>query len=288
MVVQSYNSSKTRTFCWGRVSSSDKLSQIRCQSCPIAEPQRNPLRSLGQLSYLKFLDDLLHTGEVRLESELVPTEDELSRGTELLVDFERTWRMDLPSNVPPYSPAAGTWAAKMLFRAAQLLMFRDIPATEVERSFTDPPPPDDQSLESHYSVDLTFRFLPDLTNFSQAVATDDPLSIQLQRWCHQWPISSVGVRAWKNQHAESNQTNADASTSDASEDDCQLNLTGFIDDPCLLQIYVDRILSRKDRSRINHPKIINEIKRIAGAHPDLTASLGPLLTLEKETNEEPN
>ena len=158
--------------------------------------------SFNPLSYLKFLDDLLHLGEVKLESEMAPTDDERCQANELLTDFELTWRMDLPTTLPAYSPKAGNWAATMFFRAAQLLMFRDIPEEEVKRSLSEATPPDDQSPENHYSVDLVFRFLPDLANYSQSLAADDPLSCQLQRWCRQWPMSSVGVRSWRSPSAD--------------------------------------------------------------------------------------
>lgn len=219
------------------------------------------------MSYTKFLSDLLLTGQVKIDSHSAPTPDEKSQASEWLADFERTWRLNQPGSPPPFSVVAATWAAESFFRAAQLLMFRDLPAEEVNRSLTNVPAPDDQLPENHYSVDLVFRFLPDLANFSQAIASDDPLTVQLRQWCCQWPLSSVGFKPWTDnvlelQASQNPQANVSQDTA------TQLNVDAFIGNPCLRIMYVDRILQRQDRSRFDHPSVVDEIKRVVGAYPD--------------------
>ncbi len=225
------------------------------------------------MCYTKFLSDLLYTGQVRIVSHLAPTSGERSQASDLLVDFERTWRLGQPDTPPPFSVVAGSWAAEAFFRAAQLLMFRDLPAAEVNRSLTNIPAPDDQLPENHYSVDLVFRFLPDLANFSQAIACDDPLTVQLRQWCYQWPLSSVGFKPWKDSTLEidesQNQQARDSQNFMLQDATARLNVDAFVKNLCLRTVYIDRILERKDHTRFGHPSVVDQVKQVAGAYPNL-------------------
>jgi hypothetical protein len=210
------------------------------------------------MSYPKFLDKLLHSGEVRLTDAIAPTDTELQRGSLLLAAFEKTWRLELPGTAPAFSPVVASWAAASFFRAVQLLLFRDLPADEICSSFESACPPCDP-VDKHYSVDMIFRFLPDLWKFSQAAAEQDPLSLQLKDWCIQWPLSSVGAQ------------NILTAQNDSAE--FRFEIDEFADNDCLMQVYIDRIVSHADASRMNDQRVIKRLHQSAGMYPELTGKL---------------
>ena len=47
------------------------------------------------------------------------------------------------------------------------------------------------AADVHYSVDLVFRFLPDLLKFARSSSDQDPLLEYIVRWLHEWPLSCV-------------------------------------------------------------------------------------------------
>jgi hypothetical protein len=115
----------------------------------------------------------------------------------------------------------------------------------------------------HYSVDLTFRFLPDLTKQVRAVASDDPLAVELLRWAEHWPLSSVGVDG------------LDTQAVDAA-------LPAIVADDCLLRLYVDRVIDRRDHARLHHPAVRQAVAAALGVHDDLAPHLAKTLRQPEE------
>src|SRR5262249_8722193 len=101
-----------------------------------------------------------------------------------------------------------------------------------------------------YSVDLTYRFLPDVLRLARAASPNDPLVEILRGWGRDWPLSSVGI-------ANLN----------------QLDPTSFISDRCLRQLYVDRILREDDVSRLDDPKTRQAVLAAIGKHSKLSPKL---------------
>lgn len=199
-----------------------------------------------------FVAELFERGQVRVGQDAAPDRDELERTHELLAEFERTYRLDLPGDPPALSLSAAVWGAAMLHRACQLLVFRDIPAEAVELDLSakcsEPANP-----ATHYAVDLTFRFLPDLVKMARVASRDDPLVERLMQWAREWPLSSVGI--------------ADVGPVKIGE---------FADDPCLLAMYVDRIITRRDKSRLDDDRVREAVRAALGAFTDLAPELVPM------------
>lgn len=183
-----------------------------------------------------------------------------------LLAFERDRRDDLPATPPAVELEAARYGALMLYRACQFLVFRDVdPETiqhELSREITG-----SLSPSSHYSVDLTLRYLPDVVRLACGASEEDPLVTELIRLSGQWPLSAVGISG--------------AEAGDA---------TAIVSDPCLLRLYVDRIIARQDLGRLNDEQVRAAAAQAIGAFPQLapavSAALGVpdnLRNLQEET-----
>ena len=102
-------------------------------------------------------------------------------------------------------------------------------------------PPTDNGPAVQYSVDVMMRFLPDLIRHASAVPREDPLMVTLYGWAADWPLSSVGVPLDRPVDAAA--------------------VESIVSDRALLTLYVDRIVARKDLSRLSHPSVVEAIRR---------------------------
>ncbi len=196
-----------------------------------------------------FVSELLEHGHVRVAADDDPDGDERERVAERLTAFDRGYRLDLPYAPPPLAKPAALWAATMLHRACQLLVFRDLPVEAVESGLAEPCPMP-ANPATPYSVDLTFRFLPDLVKIARLASREDPLVERLLEWCRDWPLSSVGI-----------------------EGVGPVNVDGFAGDRCLLGMYVDRIIARRDKSRLDDERVREAVGAAIGAFDELAPEL---------------
>src|SRR5262249_41077153 len=98
-----------------------------------------------------------------------------------------------------------------------------------------------------------------LARFAHSAAENDPLVGHLKKLGREWPLSSVGMPAIKD-------TEVDA----------------FADDPCLLRLYVDRILSARDVSRLADPRVRDGVREALGLHTDLSPALAEALKQQEQ------
>lgn len=201
------------------------------------------------MRYSEFLAALFEDGRVSVP-ELAPLDEtELSAGDAFLADFEHVYRSEMPLGIPEFVASAGRWAATRFYQACQCAVFRDIDAEVVGTLLSDPPPAP-RSAEVHYSVDLTFRFLPDLATFVGTAAAKDPLLDVLKRWAAEWPLSSVGMR------------------------DIHGIETGVIvRSSALTRVYVDRVISRGDTSRLSDVAVRDAVNASLGLYPELAEGM---------------
>jgi hypothetical protein len=211
----------------------------------------------------QFLDRLFEEGRVMVSAPEPVQADELRAAESTLAALEAVYRLDLPGDAPPVTLAAGRWAAVSLFHACQFVAFRNadeemiaaalggsIGFQPVERSIGFQPVETDSSkmlvlqaeaASLHYSVDLTFRFLPDLMRLARSDAENDPLLGCIRQWAIAWPLSSVGI-----------------------PDVTPGSIEPIVHHPCLLNIYCDRIIARKDRTRLGDPRIDAVVQQAVG------------------------
>jgi hypothetical protein len=203
-----------------------------------------------------FLRDLFDDGRVVVPApEGDEGDGELAAAGAALDAFEHEWRLEFPGMAPVWRRDVALHGARLLYRAAQAAVFRDIDETALRSGFDLVAPADLENASAHYSIDLTLRFLPDLTRMAQGAAANDPLVELLGTLACRWPLSSVGV----------------AGVVPASID----VIAGH---PGLLRLYVDRVLGSNDAARLTDERVAEAARQALGAHADLAASLSGLLT----------
>jgi len=193
----------------------------------------------------EFLEELFAEGRVAVPAPDELASDELSAAARVLEEHDRLCRMEAPDGAPAYSREAAMWAAVQFYRACQLAMFRDV-GEEAIAKVRENELEGWERAEVHYSVDLAFRFLPDLVRVARSVAWDDPLVELLMSWCRRWPLSSVGVKG----------------TGDVS-------LGPIAESSSLMLMYVDRVLAREDTERLTSEPVRRHVKQALGLFPAL-------------------
>ena len=103
-----------------------------------------------------------------------PEDSDLQSALEDIQAFEKDWQLELPGEPPAFSPDAALWSVCSLYVASSYLVHRDA-EVQLHEDLLGTPPPDRAQIESHYSVDLTMRFLPDLLRLARTAAPEDPL-----------------------------------------------------------------------------------------------------------------
>jgi hypothetical protein len=190
-----------------------------------------------------FLTGWREDGRVVVDANL--RERDFSEALPQLAEWEASQRSHLAFTAPEYAPWAALWALERLYRACQLLVCRDTGESEVMRLLRvkcpEPPGP-----ATTYSADLIFQYLPDVLEMARRVAVADPLVRELEGLAQAWPLSSVGVAGLG-----------------------EPNLETFAGHAGLMQLYVDRILSRGDHARLADARVKAVARAALGAYPEL-------------------
>ena len=207
-----------------------------------------------------FLHDLFEHGRVATKSAEVSVDDQ-QHALHVLREFECYDRANWPAGQPDFSEQIGLWSAKLLYHACHFVVERDAKPESLERALTIQPP-EPPSASAHYSADLTLRFLPDVTKLAQTAAEDDPLGEMLLNLARQWPLASVGMTAVRD-----------------------VEVRCIVQNPCLLQAYVDRVILRLDVSRLNHPAVRQAAQASLGLYPELAPAISA--EIERLGSEEP-
>jgi hypothetical protein len=212
----------------------------------LASPQSSPVT--------EFLHELFETGRVRVAEETA-TPAELAGVDELLLAFDGQCRRELAGEPPRLDLPAARWAAASFYRACQYVAHRHLGVAKMRATLTTECPGAKQpSAAVHYAVDLTFRYLPDLTRLARTTSEGDPLLVCLHDWARQWPLSSVGVM-------------------DIVPDDA----APILNDACLLSLYVDRVIERRDLPRLSDPRVADAARQALGLFPELAPEVAAAL-----------
>ena len=202
-----------------------------------------------QVTLPQFLNCLFSDGRVRVPRPAEISAEELQAADETLSAFEREYRHELPAAPPPLHAPAARWAATMFYRACQFVVFRDADEEIMARTMAVAAPQGDSS-SVHYSVDLTFRHLPDLTKLARSASQSDPLLPHLGRWAAEWPLSSVAVAGIRT-----------------------VQIGPWANDPCLLRLYADRVIARGDVSRLSDQRVREAVQQAIGLFPELASKM---------------
>ena len=129
-----------------------------------------------------------------------PQPDEVTLA-EWLTRMELQYRKQLPLNPPPLDMATALWALQQFHRVSQLMVHRELGEPFIRMGLETEPigllgngasgPATLELASIHYSVDLHFRFLPDLARLTKAADPTDPLLQQIDAWMERWPLSGA-------------------------------------------------------------------------------------------------
>ena len=209
------------------------------------------------MSLSVFLRALFDHGRVQVAApdRNVSCQD-VTAAEEALREQDGASRLEGPEKLPELNLAVAMWAAKTCYGACQLIVFRQLDEQAIGELLPAAAPPGDPPSR-HWSGDLTLRFLPDLLRQASIASEEDPLLRHLRSLAYQWPLSSVGIEGIAPEHVDE-----------------------LAASPSLLQLYVDRILARKDFRRLEHPAVREAARQAVGMHaelwPDLTKYLEPV------------
>lgn len=179
-----------------------------------------------------------------------------------MASVERQTRLEVPGEPPLFHLPAACWAAQMIYHACRFVVFRDTGEQEVGHALSVPCPAG-QEASRHYSVDLTFHYLPDLIRHARTASPDDPLVNHLLAWAAAWPLSSVGVPGVG-----------------------AVDIGGFAGHPALLRLYVDRIVARGDLARLSDPRVREAARGALGLFPELAAEVAAALNESSQDDHE--
>ena len=226
------------------------------------------------MSYPKFLEKLLETGTVAIETPERPSDGDVERGVTILQEFEANWRLEWAATPPGFSPTFASWAGESIYRACQLLVYRNLPVEPPWASHS-PEAAEDDKPRQHYNVDLTFRFLPQLWRFTHRETESDPLTEIIRDWCFCWPLSSVGANDLADSGSVLSDDTAEFGEPNQLADKARFPIQEFWSHPSLTQGYVDRIIEHKDRTRVGPetPEVAERILAVAGDHLALFQSI---------------
>jgi hypothetical protein len=209
----------------------------------------------------EFLQALFEHGKVRVGA----PGDAIAGGEWAYVDAVLAERhaaegAEFPGAIPALAPAA-RWATEQFYRACQFTVYRDAGVEKIAAALSQPCPAAPAATR-HVSVDLVFCFLPDLYRLAHAASPGDPLCERLRTWAAEWPLSSIGMADVNPPHIDD-----------------------VLEHAGLRTRYVDRIIARRDRSRLSEPRVRQAVLAALGNYRELAADLAGALTNWEHPNE---
>jgi len=189
-----------------------------------------------------FIEDLTIQGIANVSGRMGDCqEDDGGKALALLKGCYDHTIYEVPDGLPPFDGEAAVWATRYLYKAVQLVMLRQLGEEVVREQLTDYP--GERSPAAVYSVDLSFRHLPSLLGLAKGLAPDDILVKKLQDQAYQWPFSSVGTDIRPG-----------------------VELSVVVGDPCLRQIYIDRVIEARDLQRAQDERVLPFVAASLGDH----------------------
>lgn len=193
--------------------------------------------------FLKMIETLRREESVLLFANVQSfTDAESLAVTDFLRGEYNLEMQEYPFEAPEFHAPAALWAAKQVYIAAQLILYRKNPPKDLPALFPDFDETPDAS--AFLSADLTLRFVPDMLFQLQLIDPDDPLNAILSTILDKWHFSGAGKRPVP--------PNADFEV--------------IRHNSCIFQLYRDRITAARDLSAALHPELHTSIRADLGLY----------------------
>jgi hypothetical protein len=198
---------------------------------------------MSQQYFLQMIKHLRESEEVILYEKVMSWES--TEEQELLDFLSKEYQnesLDYPYQVPGFNPGAALWAAKTIYLAAQLILYRDQKENDLGQLFSDFE--GDLDASTIVSADLCLRFLPDLLFQLKVIDSQDGLIELLETIAYKWHYSSMRYPL----EIE------------------RLSFEWMNSDNCLKQLYMNRIIEYKKLKLAEHPACYDAVKAGLGIH----------------------
>lgn len=188
-----------------------------------------------------FVAGLALDGRARLHSR--PLDPAEPVPCHALQQLDALARLEVFREAPPLDLKAAHWAANALYECSRAIVDRHTETSDLEQKLASPFPKNCDAAV-HWSVDLFFRHLPALRKLAAQVSRTDPMLSALERAGIDWPLSSVGMTLG----------------------DTPLALEPILAHPALRRLYLDRIESLPDPTRLKDPRVLDALRADLGLH----------------------
>lgn len=198
---------------------------------------------MSQQYFLQMIKHLRESEEVILYEKVMSWES--TEEQELLDFLSKEYQnesLDYPYKVPGFNPNAALWAAKTIYLAAQLILYRDQKENDLGQWFSDFE--GDLDASTILSADLCLRFLPDMLFQLKVIDSQDGLIELLETIAYKWHYSAMRYPL----EIE------------------RLDFEWMNSDNCLKQLYVNRIIEYKKLKLAEHPACYDAVKAALGIH----------------------
>ena len=136
-----------------------------------------------------FLRELLEEGAVTLRTPPAPDPAECREARDWLAEVYSEYRLDVAGAPLEFAAEHAQAAAEFFWQTCWCLVRRDLEAELIEKHLQFPLRP--QTPAQHLTVDLLFRYMPQVHRRSRALSKDDILTRRLEEVLSQWPLSGV-------------------------------------------------------------------------------------------------
>ena len=178
--------------------------------------------------FLKMIQTLRRHEEVMLYGNVPENDSESNEVISLLREEYNLESIAYPFQTPGYNSNASLWAAKTVYVAAQLILYRENKETDLTVLLPEYLYEIDES--AMLSADLCLRFLPDMIKQLKLIDSEDVLNSVLENILIKWHYSGVNYPL----------------------DVKKLDFTMITPHTCLHQLYINRIIENKNIALAEH------------------------------------
>ncbi len=185
----------------------------------------------------------------------IPEEEKQAVSDYLLAEYERE-KTEYPHTPPEFDAEAAVWAAQVIYLIAQSILYRNLRMDELQPHLPVSPP--EIKAPAIVSADLCLRFLPHLNQVLVNIDAEDELIPWSAAILHAWHYSAI--------RAHSQLDN--------------LDFSAITVNPCLHQLYANRVAEFKNAELAKLPEIKPLIAANLGLHaPQLWPEFKAIETL---------
>lgn len=191
--------------------------------------------------FLLMLKNLRQNEEILLYANILAIdESDSNNALDFLENEYKKESIGFPYTAPTFNKESALWAAKAIYIAAQLMLYRENKSVELSKLLPDYN--GEINASSILSADLCFRFLPDIIMQLKIIDADDALISILENYVAKWHYSGINYKLEVH----------------------QLDFSNITSNQCLQQLYINRIIEHKNILLAKHPACITLVKASLG------------------------